>query len=202
MNPRSIRLAAGGALLFTLCALVYALSRPPPPQPAPEELFLWTSDAETIQSVAVALPRTGQSSAWEKREGGSWHFAVADGARVDQARWAGIPLLVSGVKVDRRIVANADQAALSAYGFDTPAMVVDVGYADGVRRVGEVGNESPSGSGDYVRIAGSAEVFLVTPAWRDVLQRLVTDPPHQKSSASAIAPPTIRQEMAWTSYAP
>jgi hypothetical protein len=147
-----------------------------------EDLFLWSSDVETIQSLAVRLPRLGLSAAWEKRPDSSWRFTGANDKSVDHSRWAGIPLLVSSVRADRLIVSNAGQADLTGYGFDQPGLVVDVGYADGSRRTAEIGNETPSGSGDYTRIAGSTDVFLVNPAWRDVLQRLVTDPPHQRGS--------------------
>lgn len=179
MSGRATRLALSAVLLAALCALAYALGRPPPPAPEQPELFLWTSDAETVSSIGIVLPRDGLAVAFARKDGGAWHFADPVGEPVEQARWAGIPLLASGVRVDRQVAAGAAPAALSAYGFDSPALRLQVGYADGARRTAEIGDETPSGSGDYIRAAGSGDVFVVSPAWRDVLRRLVTEPPHK-----------------------
>ncbi|HEX9047293.1 MAG TPA: DUF4340 domain-containing protein [Verrucomicrobiae bacterium] len=61
---------------------------------------------------------------------------------------------------------NAD----AEYGFDNPQFRVDVATADGVWHA-LVGFKTAPGDGVYVRIIGGTDVYVVDPAWLDLLPR-------------------------------
>jgi len=139
---------------------------------------LWSVDFESIERIAIALPARGRGHVWVKGSDGQWYFEQPDGAKVDQERWgAGIPLLVSGPAAERLIAESVSDEQLSIYGFTHPEMTVRIGVTDAAPLEVEVGERTPDGRADYVRLASSPAVYAVHHTWKDELARLVTDPP-------------------------
>lgn len=143
------------------------------PQPVP-----WSVDFDSIDRIAIALPSQGGGHTWIRGNDGGWYFERPGGTRVDNDRWGvGIPLLVSGPEAKRLIAESASDEQLSMYGFTDPLMTVEIGIAGKSPVEIEVGERTPDGSADYVRLAHSPTVYAVHHTWKDTLARLVTDPP-------------------------
>ncbi len=166
-------------VLFALGVVYIVTIRPEPSPPADTRPAVWSIDMDTLEAVAIVLPTEGRSEAWVRREDRDWYFDRPQGPLVDGRRWGGgIPLLLSALRANRQIAARATAEQLAAYGFDNPTMKVGLVFENEVRIDVEVGDKTPDGSAYYVRLSGSSDVYLVDRSWRDVLARLVLDPPY------------------------
>jgi hypothetical protein len=164
-----------------LAGLVVLLVRPDGTEPDPvtdTRPVAWSVGFETIDRIAIELRSSGSGQAWIKGGDGDWYFEGPGRTKVDDERWGGgIPLLVSGPVAQRLIAENASAAQLAIYGFAAPQMRVRLTVADNAPIEIEVGDRTPDGSADYVRVADAPTVYAIHHAWKDVLARLVLDPP-------------------------
>ena len=144
------------------------------PLPVPTETLIYSIDERDITSVEITHHGDTQRFVWDERSGG-WVFDDVERSPVAQARWGGIPLLLSGPRVQR--VLSVSQADLWRYGLDDPLTTIRLGLSDGLLLTVHVGIPSPDGENDYVIREGSPQIVLVDRSWHDVLARLVTAPP-------------------------
>jgi hypothetical protein len=167
------------AILIAL-GLYFALNRQPEPlPPTGPRLPVWSIDPESLTGLAIELPADGEGQTWLRDDEGNWHFNSRQGRRVDDRRWGGgIPLLLSGPSAERLIAEDATGEQLLAFGLLTPKMTIALTLADGQRVRIDVGDATPGGSATYVRLAKSRSVYSVHHSFREVLERLVRDPPY------------------------
>ncbi|MCY4583553.1 MAG: DUF4340 domain-containing protein [Chloroflexi bacterium] len=144
------------------------------PLPVPTETFIYSINERDITSVEITHNGDTRRFEWDERSG-EWVFDDVERSPVAQDRWGGIPLLLSGPRVQR--VLSVDQADLWRYGLDEPLTSIRLGLSDGLRLTVHVGIPSPDGENDYVVREGSPQIVLVDRSWHEVLARLVTAPP-------------------------
>jgi hypothetical protein len=166
------------AAFLLLAALLFVLLRPEPEPTVEPRPVVWSIEPDRLWAVTITLPEQEKRERWVK-EGDDWYFDQSDHRRVDPARWgAGIPLLLSGPKAERLIARDAGAEALAGYGLNSPSMQVELAMADGTSLVVDVGDSTPDGNADYVKLRGSADIYSVSREWRDVLKELVLNPPY------------------------
>ncbi len=144
------------------------------PAPVPTETFIYAINERDITGVEIAHDGDARRFVWDEGAG-EWVFDDAERSPVDQARWSGIPLLLSGPRVQR--VLSVDQEDLWRYGLDDPQTTIRLDLSDGRRLTVHIGIPSPDGENDYAMQEGSQQVVLIDRSWREVLARLATDPP-------------------------
>ncbi len=146
--------------------------------PADQRHPVWSFEAEQLHGIDISLPKAGKREAWVKHEDRYWYFVRPDGPKVDMNRWGGgVPLLLSGPKAERAIASQVTADSLGMYGFRDPRMKIALSLVDGVTINVEVGDRTPDGKGDYVRVTDTTDVYSVDSTWYDVLERLVLEPP-------------------------
>lgn len=169
-------------VILIALGLYLGLNRQPEPlSPAGPRISAWSIDPERLTGLVIELPVEGERQAWVRDDRGRWHFDSSDGPDVDNSRWGGgIPLLLSGPDAERLIVKDATSEQLLAFGLHRPQMTVKLTLADGETMRIDVGDTTPGGSATYVRSGQSRSVYSVHHAFREVLERLVRDPPYTK----------------------
>lgn len=145
-----------------------------PPAPVATETFIYSIAEGDITSVEITHHGDTRRFIRDETSAG-WVFDDAERPQVAQDRWGGIPLLLSGPRVQR--VLSVEQADLWRYGLDDPATTIRLGLSDGQLLTVSIGIPSPGGENDYVMRDGSPQIVLIDRSWREVLTRLVTAPP-------------------------
>jgi hypothetical protein len=115
------------------------------------------------------------------KKGNDWFIQESEnveGVKVDQERWGGVPFLLSGPQVVRDLPEDEDEPRdLSEYGLDPPVNRIMLTLVGG--RVVEIqlGVETPTKDGVYVKLSDSTDLFVVHGSWPELLIRLLLDPP-------------------------
>ena len=144
------------------------------PAPIPTETFIYSINERDITSVEITHDGDTRRFVWDE-ELSEWVFDDATRSLVAQDRWGGITLLLSGPRVRR--VLTVDRSDWGRFGLDDPLTTIVLGLSNGQTLTVYLGIPSPDGQSDYVVREGSPQIVLVDRSWREVLVRLVTDPP-------------------------
>ncbi len=139
--------------------------------------FLYTLQREDI--VKVTVEHNSNVSSWIYREDiQRWVFESMPWVVVDDTRWAGILLLLSGPRQARTLNEYADN--LSEFGLSDPATVVSLGLRDGTVRNISIGISTPDGQRNYVYTSSTGSLALIDVSWSEIITRLVEQPPYPK----------------------
>lgn len=146
--------------------------------------FLWTVDDDAIQLITIQ--HQGQEETFAKDRNRKWHFGTTAGEDVDQARWGGITLLLSGPQYKREF-AGASENLVEDFGLTAPQTIITVNFRTGSIPPVEVrlGDRTPDGVNHYAQKDEDPDVFLIDATWGDALARLVTEPPYQPTPTPA-----------------
>ncbi len=180
------------ALLAVLGGAFYIVARPKPAPAQQPKDYVWLIEQEDIARITMTLPRETPplSESFISISQGDkfpWFFDDPQRSPVDAARWGGgIPLLLSGPGADRVVAQSATAEQLSMFGFDKPAMDIQLEMKDGKTMHIEVGDRTPDGNNFYVKAPSTNAVATVDYTWYQVLEKIIRDPPY----ASAATPTT------------
>lgn len=152
----------GYVLLFELRRL---------PETPPEAPWFYDIGFDEITNVSVAYK--GQQQSFARKEVG-WVFEDT-GEPVNMDRWGGITLLLSGPRVARVVEEQFDNPA--EYGLEPPESYITVTIKGGRQISFLLGSKTPDANANYAQVVGYPSLFLITSAWGDVINRLVTEPP-------------------------
>jgi hypothetical protein len=144
--------------------------------PDPKER-IWQFDMDELKHIIIELPPLEMSESFVKHEDRQWYFD--EGTPVNTDRWGGgIPAILSGPTVERRIEQDATEERLEDFGLNSPMMILTLTKEDGeIVRI-EVGDEIPVSRDHYIKLAESNDVYTINSSWYDVLENLVLDPPY------------------------
>lgn len=166
-------------VLVALGMYVYLANRPGPAPPTAPRPYIWSLESVDLKRVAISLPSVNKRLAWIRREDHNWSFDAPDGPQVNVKRWGGgVPLLLSRPGAERRIADQATDEQLTAYGLNEPGMTIGLTLKNGHSFKIEVGDRTPDGQAYYIRLANARDIYTVHHTWRDVLERLVLEPPY------------------------
>ncbi len=87
-----------------------------------------------------------------------------------------------------QIISTVD-ADPSIFGFDAPAYVITIGFADGKTHILEIGDSTPTNSGYYVRL-DKKKMMIVGLSGIDALTQLAAFPPYLNTPTPSPLPPT------------
>ena len=103
-----------------------------------------------------------------------WVFRET-GEPVDNQRWGGIVLLLTGPRSSRVLEEHVENP--EEYGLVPARTRISVTVLGGVEILMSIGDKTPDGSSSYAMADGSTTLFTVPSDWADILNRLVTEPP-------------------------
>ena len=143
-------------------------------EPEPDEPWLFHIEPSDITRIEVAYKEDSIEFA---RDGGSsqWLIIGDPSYPVFSQRWGGVPLLLSGPRVNRGLKTNIDDG--SQYGLEPPESVVRVSDFAGNTFEFHMGIPTPDGDNQYARLVGDNALYTVPAIWAEVVNRLAHDPP-------------------------
>ena len=145
------------------------------PDNDPDEPWLFHMDESDITFIEVI--HQGQGAQFERASGSHQWMILGDPVYpVFRQRWGGIPLLLSGPRVNRGLKTTIDDPA--QYGLDPPETIVRVADYAGNQVEFHMGIPTPDSDNQYVRLVGDEALYSVPAVWADVVNRLATEPPY------------------------
>ena len=167
--------------VLVVAITVYFVTRPveeSEPEPDPAER-IWQFEMEELLQIMIELPKLDMSESFIKHEDEQWYFEDPSGLQVDPYRWGGgIPAILSGPTVERKVAEDATEERLAAFGLTEPTMKITLTKEDEEVVNIEIGDAVPGGANRYIRLADSNDVYTIVGSWYGVIERLVLEPPY------------------------
>src|SRR5271157_5404355 len=111
------------------------------------------------QFQEIRIKKTGAEPIDLKRENGKWQITEPKPYAADPDTSSSLVSALTSVSVDKTIEDNATD--LSQYGLTTPQLDVSVVRKDGKTSELLIGDDTPTSSGSYAKLAGDAHVYTV-----------------------------------------
>lgn len=140
----------------------------------------WVYDITFGDITGIQVTHRDDTQTFIRSESG-WVFADS-GDSVDNDRWGGVPLLLTGPRSSRVLEEVVQDQA--SFGLDPPLTHIVVTLRSGQEINLLIGDKTPDLGASYVMVGGSETLFTAPADWADVLTRLVTEPPHIGASAA------------------
>ncbi|MCX6023977.1 MAG: DUF4340 domain-containing protein [Chloroflexi bacterium] len=147
--------------------------------------FVYEIDLSDIVHLDVRYQGKLISMDWDDAKN-EWNFLPESGVqgKIDQLRVNGIRLLLTGPGSTRELVAEK-VTNLTNFGLQDPPIVANVRTKNGKAFRVLIGDRSPNGQANYVKLADFDPVFLVDYTWSDELSRFVVEPPLAKEEPTS-----------------
>lgn len=139
--------------------------------PTVTEQFVFDA-TKTIKSIKVE-PAEGPTTAIERNADNVWVLTQPEAAEADQALSEAAASQITSLK----IIQTIEGSDPSIFGFDAPTYVITITFEDGASNKLEVGDNTPTNKGYYVRLDGK-DMFIVSLNSIDALSNLVDFPPY------------------------
>ena len=138
-----------------------------------EAPWFYTASMGDIERISVI---SGEFQEAFIRKDRVWRFDDARGLPLDQGRWGGITLLLSGPQ-SQRVLAGPNSKP-ERYGLDSPQLTIDVNLT-GDRKIQVIlGHVTPDGTYHYAMRQDDPKIYLVDATWGQVIGRLAEEPPY------------------------
>ena len=136
----------------------------------------WVYDITFGDITGIKVTHRDDTQTFVRSESG-WVFADS-GEAVDNDRWGGVPLLLTGPRSSRVLEEVVQNPA--SFGLDPPLTHIVVTLRSDREINLFIGDKTPDVGSSYLMVGGSPSLFTVPSDWTDVLTRLVTEPPHHR----------------------
>lgn len=173
MNPRTTFVLISLLLLLAGGFWLYEVNKIPERGDLPAPWF-YNFSVDEINEIKVTAD--GKTVSFIK-ESQMWSFNDDEKTPVDQYRWGGIPLLVSGPQSMRYIPNEELENDLSSYGLSDPLITIEITLENGSQFQSFLGEKDPAMNNYYGRFPESEGIFLIDSLWGDVISNLAIDPP-------------------------
>ena len=163
------------AILVIVAGLWYFVFRDMGEAPEPsDDFWFYKIDEDDIQFISVKTEDTEEAFSYREDQG--WFFDGEKQPPVDNARWGGVTLVLSGPRVRR--VLSEDFDDYQTYGLDPPTTVLDLGLRGERTMQLYLGKLTPDGSGYYAYQRDDDNLYVIEAIWGQVLRRLAFEPPY------------------------
>ena len=122
----------------------------------------------------IRLKKTGsENTVLKKGDDGKWQIAEPKPLRADQETVNSMVSTLASLSADK--VVDEKAADLAAYGLSTPAIDVAIVKKDGNAANLLIGDEVPTGSGTYAKVASDPRVFTIASYTKSSLEKTSND---------------------------
>lgn len=147
--------------------------------------FVFNESDGIVNSIEIS-PVSGETVKVARDAKNVWALVLPIKAEADQSMSEAAASQVSALQVTSPIPADGDP---SIFGFDSPAYVMTIIFADGKKHTIEVGDMTPTQNGYYVRLDKS-KMMIVDVNGIDALTQLASFPPYLNTPTPSPLPPT------------
>jgi len=163
-----VLLALAGALYWSNYKQKTEAAKPAP-DAAPKILTI-----PEDQIKQVTLKKTGaETTVLRKGDDNKWQIVQPQPLRADQDAANSLVSTLSNLNADKLVEDKA--ADLSAYGLNSPTLDVTVLKKDGKTQDFYLGDDTPTSSGSYAKLANDAHVYTVATFVKTSLEKTATD---------------------------
>lgn len=152
--------------------------------PTDQISFVFTETDGAPTSIEVK-PALGDIVKVARNAENAWAIELPFEAEADQGLAEAAASQVSTL----RILDEIDADPNNIFGFDNPAFVITVDFADGKKHILEIGDITPTNNGYYVRVDND-KMRVVSLSGIDSLLQLATFPPYLNTPTPSPLPPT------------
>jgi hypothetical protein len=138
--------------------------------PTAEAQFVFDS-SKIVKSIEVQ-PAEGQTAAIERNADNDWVLTQPDKVKADPALAEAAASQLTALKINQDITGDP-----SIFGLDTPEYTIKVTFDDGTSHTLEVGDNTPTNNGYYVRL-DKKDMMIVSLSGINALINLVDFPPY------------------------
>lgn len=154
------------------------------------------SATPTVGDTSLFDPAEGQPSSIEiiselgdtvkvvRSSEGVWALELPEKAEADQGEVEAAATQLTSLRVVGEVKGDAE-----IFGLDTPAYAMNIEFAEGKTRMLEVGDNTPTNSGYYVRL-DKGKILIVGLSGIDSLTNLLVFPPYASTPTPSPQPPT------------
>jgi len=126
------------------------------------------------QIKEVRIKKTGaDTTVLRKGDDGKWQLIEPQPLRADQDAANSLVSTLSNLNADKLVEDKA--ADLSAYGLNSPILDITVLKKDGKTQDFDLGDDTPTNSGAYAKLAGDAHVYTVASFVKTSLEKTPND---------------------------
>ncbi len=168
---------------------VIVLVNPFKKQPEVKQDPPWFYNVTSDDISQIEITTRFSSETFIKVAPGQWHFEEPEGIPVNNERWSGIPLLLSGPQSQRILYDSIDDP--DNFGLARPTAAINVSLSNQEVLTVILGDETPDGAAHYAQMKGFPQLFLIDSSWGQVLTRIVDVPPIPKWYLRAKDPSVI-----------
>ena len=151
--------------------------------PAGDISFVFTETDGTPSSIEIK-PATGETVKVARDAKNVWALELPIKTEADQSAAEAAASQIFALQVIGTVDADP-----SNFGFDAPAFVITIKFADGTTHTLEIGDLTPTQSGYYVRL-DKAKMMIVDSYGIDSLLQLAAFPPYLNTPTPSPLPPT------------
>jgi hypothetical protein len=149
------------------------------PTSAPSAYLITSADG-TLQSLRI-VDAKGNSVRMQRDPNKVWVLTEPGTGEADQGLAGAAESQVSALRIAGVLTAPAD---LNTFSLRTPSYTIELVFDSGVKHTIEVGGETPTGSGYYVRF-DSSKFYVVSQSGLDALANLLKVPPFPPTATPA-----------------
>lgn len=125
------------------------------------------------QITKIEIRKSGGDATVAERKSGKWELIAPKPLAADPDAMSSVTSVFTSLSADRLI--EEKTADLEQYGLAKPALEVTVTQKDGKSRQLLIGDEVPTGSGNYVKVEGDPRVFTVASFTKTSLDKSEND---------------------------
>ena len=141
-----------------------------------EEEPPWLFKIDPTAIAHISVTHMGTTVDYQDTDDG-WVIKDGNDTPVDNERWPGTPLLLSGPRTSPDVVAH-EITDPAEYGLAEPQTTVVVTDVAGTQVSFILGNPTPDGGQWYASLAGDNRLYTVAAIWCEVISKLASDPPY------------------------
>lgn len=172
MKPKGLLVAV--VLLAVLAGAVwYSNKKQAQKEKTPADTSTKILSIPEDQFREIHLQRTGAEPVVLSRDSGKWALTAPQPLPVDPDASASLVSSLSSVSADKIIADNSSD--LASYGLVSPAFRAWVIKKDGKQMELAIGDDTPTNSGAYAKVAGDPHVYTVAAFVRTSIDRTVND---------------------------
>ena len=153
------------------------------PAPESEATFVFESDAGIITSIEIK-PADGETVKVERNADNAWAVTLPFEIEADQGLVEAAASQITALTVLDKVEADLD-----ILGLDSPQYVITVKFEDGTQHTLEVGDNTPTNKGYYVRM-DQKDTLIVSLSGIDALINLTYAPPYLYTPTPTTVPST------------
>jgi hypothetical protein len=146
--------------------------------------YVFTSEDGLPSSIEVK-PQDGEPVRLIRNEENAWALELPEKAEANQGLAEAAATQISAL----RILSDEIDAAPDILGLDNPAFVITIKFTGASEHMLEVGDNTPTNNGYYVRVDGEKTVIVALSGMESLLN-LADSPPYLNTPTPSALPPT------------